>query len=153
MRYISHSVHRSKVYENTLQTLGGPNAKLFQTLRDALSFAAALGYRERRRLKLDDKAGREDIQAQIYNGNDAVDLIFAIALAEAKSAEILKPTNEKECIQIFEEYANGGLALITEWIERYPDIDVEDAIWRGLKIIGFTPDTSSLEENNSEVEF
>ena len=153
MRYISNSVHRSKVYENTLQTLGGPNAKLFQTLRDALSFAAALGYRERRRLKLDERAGREDIQAQIYNGNDAVDLIFAIALAEAKSAEILKPTNEKECIQIFEEYANGGLSLITEWIERYPDIDVEDAIWRGLKIIGFKPDTAAVENNISEVEF
>lgn len=153
MRYISNSVHRSKVYENTLQALGGPNAKLFQTLRDALSFAAALGYRERRRLKLDERAGREDIQAQIYNGNDAVDLIFAIALAEAKSAEILKPTNEKECIQIFEEYANGGLSLITEWIERYPDIDVEDAIWRGLKIIGFKPDTTAVENNISEVEF
>lgn len=153
MRYISNSVHRSKVYENTLQTLGGPNAKLFQTLREALSFAAALGYRERRRLKLDERAGREDIQSQVYNGNDAVDLIFAIALAEVKSAEILKPINEKECIQIFEEYANGGLSLITEWIERYPDIDVEDAIWRGLKIIGFQPDLVPIEDKTTEVDF
>jgi dnd system-associated protein 4 len=153
MRHISNSIHRSKIYENTLQTLGGPNAKLFQTLRDALSFSAALGYREGRRLKLDEKAGREDIQAQIYNGNDAVDLIFAIALAEAKSAEILKPSNEKDCIQIFEEYANGGLALITEWIERYADIDVEDAIWRGLKSIGFTPDNENSKSNLQKVEF
>lgn len=153
MRHISNSVHRSKVYENTLQILGGPNAKLFETLREALSFAAALGYRERRRLKLDERAGREDIQSQVYNGNDAVDLIFAIALAEVKSAEILKPTNEKECIKIFEEYANGGLCIITEWIERYPDIDVEDAIWRGLKIIGFKPETGSAEDKATEIEF
>jgi dnd system-associated protein 4 len=153
MRYISNSVHRSKAYENTLQALGGANAKLFPTLRDALSFAAALGYRERRRLEFDERAGREDIQSQIYNGNEAVDLIFAIGLAEAKSAEILKPDNEKECIKIFEEYANGGLALLTEWIERYPHIDIEDAIWRGLKSIGFAPKNSKDENYTQGVEF
>jgi len=119
--------------------LGGPNSKMFSTLRDALGFAAALGYREGRRWKLDEKAGREDIQAYIYNGNDAIDLIFAIGLAESQSAEILKLNNEKECIQIFEEYANGGLALLTEWIERYADVDLEVAIWRGLKTIDFIP--------------
>ena len=153
MRYISNSVHRSKVYENTLQALGGANAKLFPTLRDALSFAAALGYRERRRLEFDEKAGREDIQSQIYNGNEAVDLIFAIGLAEAKSAEILKPDNEKECIKIFEEYANGGLAILTEWIERYPHIDIEDAIWRGLKSIGFIPEDSKEGSSTQGIEF
>ena len=128
MRMISNSVNRSKAYEQTLQILGGTGTKLFPTLRDALSFAAALGYRERRRWPLDPKAGKEDIQAQIYNENDAIDLIFAIGLAEKKSAEILKRENEKECIEIFEEYANGGLALITEWIDRYADLDVEVAI-------------------------
>lgn len=153
MRYISQSVHRSKIYETTLQLLGGPSSKMFSTLRDALSFAAALGYHEGRRLKLDEKAGREDIQAQIYNGNEAVDLIFAIALAEAKSAEILKPDNEKECIQIFEEYANGGLALLTEWMERYADINVEDAIWRGLKTIGFAPEEVEAIGDSNSVEF
>lgn len=153
MRYISSSVHRSKVFENTLQALGGANAKLFPTLRDALSFAAALGYRERRRQELDERAGREDIQAQIYNGNEAVDLIFSIALAEKKTAEILKPENEKECIKIFEEYANGGLALITEWIERYPDIDLEDAIWRGLKSIGFYPSDAKNKIETQGVQF
>ncbi len=137
MRMINSSVHRSKAYENTLQLLGGPGSKMFTTLRDALSFAAALGYREGRRWKLDEKLGREDIQASVYNGNDAIDLIFAIALAETRSAEILKQSNERECIQIFEEYANGGLSLITEWIEKYPDVDLEMAIWRGLKTVKF----------------
>ena len=99
MRTIRNPVNRSKVYEDTLQILGGPGAKLFPTLRDALGFAAALGYREKRRWPLDARAGKEDIQAQIYNDNDAIDLIFAIALAEKKSAEILKLVNEKECIQ------------------------------------------------------
>lgn len=151
---ISNAVHRSKAYEDTLQTLGGPNSKMFPTLRDALSFAAALGYREGRRWKFDEKVGREDIQAQIYNGNDAIDLIFAIGLAEAKSAEILKPNNEKECIEIFEEYANGGLALLTEWIEEYADVDVDVAIWRGLKTINFVPEAEASDVDiASSIEF
>lgn len=153
MRTISNPVNRSKIYEETLQILGGQGAKMFPTLRDALSFAAALGYRERRRWPLDAKAGREDIQAQIYNGNDALDLVFAIGLAEKKSAEILKLENEKECIEIFEEYANGGLALITEWIERFADLDVEVAIWRGLKMIDFVPPADSSENSPPPIEF
>lgn len=139
MRMINNSVFRSEAYENTIQVLGGPNATMFLTLRDALDFAAALGYREGRRWKFDANFGRVDIQATVYNGNNAIDTIFAIGLAEAKSADILKAQNEKECILIFEEYANGGLALITEWIELYADVDVEVAIWRGLKQIGFKP--------------
>ena len=154
MRMISNPVHRSKAYETTLQTLGGPGSRMFPTLRDALGFSAALGYKEGRRMKLDEKLGREDIQAQIYNGNDAIDLIFAIGLAEYKSAEILKPANEKECIQIFEEYANGGLALITEWLERYADVDVEVAIWRGLKTIGFSaPMQNPTDDNTRDIVF
>lgn len=153
MRMISNPVNRSKVYEEILQILGGAGAKLFPTLRDALSFAAALGYREKRRLPLDVKAGKEDIQAQIYNGNDAIDLIFAIGLAEKKSAEILKLENEKECIEIFEEYANGGLAIINEWIERYADLDVEVAIWNGLKTIGFVPQDKTVENSTDAIEF
>lgn len=147
---ISSAVNRSKAYEQTLQTLGGQGAHLFPTLREALGFAAALGYKEGRRVKFDEKIGREDIQAQVYNNNDAIDLIFAIGLAEQKSAEILKPTNEKECIQIFEEYANGGLSLLTEWLDRYADVDVEVAIWRGLKTIGFTAPTQRLANDNAE---
>ena len=153
MRMIRNPVNRSKVYENTLQILGGPGAKLFPTLRDALGFAAALGYREKRRWPLDPGVGKEDIQAQIYNDNDAIDLIFAIALAENKSAEILKLENEKHCIQIFEEYANGGLALITEWINRYADLDVEVAIWRGLKTIDFVPKIEEGKISTDTIEF
>jgi dnd system-associated protein 4 len=151
---ISNNVHRSKVYESTLQVLGGQSSQMFSTLRDALGFAAALGYKEGRRWKLDESVGKEDIQPTVYNGNDAIDLIFAIGLAEKKSAEILKPQNEKECIQIFEEYANGGLALITEWMENYADVDVEAAIWRGLIKIGFAPPNDMTRETDTDaIEF
>ena len=78
MRMINNNVNRSRAYEQTLQTLGGKDAVLFTTLRDALGFAASLGYREGRRLPFDSASGREDIQSTVYNQHDAIDLIFAI---------------------------------------------------------------------------
>ena len=145
MRAINNNVNRSGAYEDTLQILGGSGTTLFSTLRDALGFAATLGYREGRRLKFDKNFGKEDLQPSVYvNAPDAIDLIFMIGLAECQSTDILKLENEKECINIFEEYANGGLALITEWLELYPDIDVEHAIFKGLTAIGFrAPDGDS----------
>lgn len=139
MRLIHSPVKRSKTYEATLQKLGGKDAKLFSTLREALTFCAVLGYKERRRVPLDPNAGTEDIAGAQYQLNDAVDTIFALALADSKTSDILRPEREKDCVQIYEEYANGGLELLQSWIERFADVDVEDAVWRGLNAIGVKP--------------
>jgi dnd system-associated protein 4 len=136
MRLIHSPVRRSKQFENTLQALGGKDAVLFTTLREALSFCAVLGYKERRRKPLDPNAGTEDIAGAQYQINEAVDIVFALALAAAKTSDILRPEQEKDCVQIYEEYANGGLDLVQGWIERYSDVSVEDAVWRGLNSIG-----------------
>ena len=139
MRLIHSPVKRSKAFEATLQKLGGKEASMFPTLREALTFCAMLGYKERRRVPLDPNAGTEDIAGAQYQLNDAVDALFALALAEAKTSDILRPDREKECVQIYEEYANGGLELIQSWIDRFADISVEDAVWRGLNSIGVKP--------------
>ena len=139
MRLITNPVKRSRKFEETLQLLGGKDAPMFPTLREALTFCAMLGYKERRRLALDPGAGTEDIAGAQYQLNEAVDLLLALALAEEKTSDILRPEREKECIQIYEEYANGGLELIQGWIERYADVDVEEAVWRGLRSIGIRP--------------
>nr|NUR36598.1 hypothetical protein [Sphingomonas sp.] len=139
MRLIHSPVKRSKAFEATLQKLGGKEASMFPTLREALTFCAMLGYKERRRLALDPNAGTEDIAGAQYQLNDAVDALFALALAEAKTSDILRPDREKDCVQIYEEYANGGLELVQSWIDRYADVSVEDAVWRGLTSIGVKP--------------
>ena len=139
MRLITNPVKRSRKFEETLQLLGGKDATMFPTLREALTFCAMLGYKERRRLPLDSSAGTEDIAGAQYQLNEAVDLLLALALAEDKKSDILRPEREKECIQIYEEYANGGLELIQGWVERYADVDVEEAVWRGLRSIGMRP--------------
>ncbi len=139
MRLIHLPVKRSKIYENTLQQLGSRDAMLFPTLREALTFCAMLGYRERRKLPLDPGAGTEDIAGAQYQLNEAVDMIFALALADSKTSDILRPEREKECIQIYEEYANGGLELVQSWIDRFADLNVEEAVSRGLRSIGVKP--------------
>ena len=143
MRLIHSPVRRSKLFENTLQALGGKDATLFPTLREALTFCAVLGYKERRKQALDPQAGSEDIAGAQYQLNEAVDVIFALALADKKNSDILRPDQERECVQIYEEYANGGLELVQSWIERYSDRSVEDAVWRGLNTIGVKPPASS----------
>ncbi|WP_156942631.1 hypothetical protein [Mesorhizobium sp. L48C026A00] len=139
MRLIHSPVRRSKTFESTLQALGGKDATLFPTLREALTFCAVLGYKERRRQPLDTRAGTEDIAGAQYQLNEAVDVIFALALADRKNSDILRPDKERECVQIYEEYANGGLELVQSWIDRYSDQSVEDAVWRGLSTIGVKP--------------
>jgi dnd system-associated protein 4 len=156
MRAIDSNVYRSQAIENTLQLIAGAgkDTKLFPTLRDALSFAATLGYQEGRKLPLDPNVGRDDIQSPVYNNNEAVDIIFSIGIADTGSVDILKPENEKDCIKIFEEYANGGMHLIQEWIEKYADMSIEDAIWRGLKSINFIPEKKDENSTNpTEPEF
>lgn len=139
MRLIQTPVKRSREFENTLQKLGGKDATMFPTLREALTFCAVLGYKERRKKALNNSMGTEDIAGAQYQSNDAVDVMFALALADAKDSDILRPDRESDCVMIYEEYANGGLELIQNWIDRYANIDVEDAIWRGLKSIGVKP--------------
>lgn len=125
------NIWRSRVYEDLVQQLAtknvpGTERKLFPTIREVLCFAALLGFSEKRRLPLDRSKGVEDISYQQFEREGpAVDLIYAIALAEEQNVEILKEDQEQRCATIFEEYANGGLALIWDFMLRnggeYPD--------------------------------
>jgi dnd system-associated protein 4 len=147
MRLIHSPVKRSKRFEATLQKLGGKESAMFPTLREALTFCAVLGYKERRKVPLDPNAGTEDIAGAQYQLNEAVDALFALALADAKTSDILRPDREKECVQIYEEYANGGLELVQSWIDRFADVSVEDAVWRGLSAIGIQPPSRNAQQD------
>lgn len=139
MRLIQTPVKRSREFEETLQKLGGKDAKMFPTLREALTFCAVLGFKERRKKPLSSTIGTEDIAGAQYQSNDAVDLMFALALADAGDSDILRPDKEGDCVKIYEEFANGGLEMIQSWIDRHANIDVEDAVWRGLQSMGIKP--------------
>lgn len=124
------NINRSKVYESVVQQLAGQplvghDRRLFPTIRELLCFAALLGYSEGRRIPLDRSEGVEDISYQQFERGDAENLIFLIAVAETKDVNVLREDNEIQCAEIFEEYANGGLAIIKDCLLRsggeYPD--------------------------------
>jgi dnd system-associated protein 4 len=125
------NINRSKLHEDLVQQLSmlpvpGSDRKLFPTIRELLCFAALLGFSEQRRIPLDRAAGVDDVSYQQFERDPAAeDLLWTIAVAETKDVEVLREGEEARCAQIFEEYANGGLALIKDFLFRnggeYPD--------------------------------
>ena len=127
------NIHRSRVHEDTVQKLAvdklnGMERSLFPTIRELLCFAAILGFAKERRVKLERDLGLEDISYQQFERENADDLVFLIALCEEKNPDVLKKGNETRCGEIFEEYANGGLYVISDALARkggeYPDEDI-----------------------------
>lgn len=125
------NINRSRIHEDLVQrlstqTIPGSDRKLFPTIRELLCFAALLGFSEQRRVPLDRSQGVEDISYQQFEREPAAeDLLWTIAVAETGDVEVLREGEEVRCAQIFEEYANGGLALIKDFMLRnggeYPD--------------------------------
>ena len=116
------SINRSREFEHIIQALAGERAfvfpesgkKLFPTIRELLTFSATLGYNNKLRLPLDKSLGTEDIQGVVYEDTEALEYIWLLALSENRNVEILQDGCEKQCAQIYEEYANGGLKIISE---------------------------------------
>ena len=125
------NINRSRVHEELVQRLStqnlpGSDRKLFPTIRELLCFAALLGFSEQRRIPLDRSKGVEDISYQQFEREPAAeDLLWVIAVAETGDVEVLREGEEIRCAQIFEEYANGGLGVIKDFMLRnggeYPD--------------------------------
>lgn len=124
------NINRSRFYEDIVQKLAAvplpdSDRRLFPTIRELLCFAALLGYSQARRTPLDRSQGVEDISYQQFERGDAEHLIFLIALAETQDTDILREGEEARCAEIFEEYANGGLGIIKDFLLRsggeYPD--------------------------------
>lgn len=151
----SANINRSRKHEDLVQRLAMQkqpevDRTLFPTIRELLCFAALLGYSEGRRTPLDPSAGTEDVSYQQFERGDAEDLIYLIALAETKDPEILKEGEEGRCAEIFEEYANGGLQILSEAFLQtggeYPDRDILEMLKssRYLSTDDSDPDLASL---------
>jgi dnd system-associated protein 4 len=125
------NIFRSRAYEDVVQKLGSlplpdSDRRLFPTIREVLCFAALLGFSEDRRLPLDRSQGVEDISYQQFEREQNAEfLVYLIALAAGDGPDMLREGREQECATIFEEYANGGLAIIKDHLLRaggeYPD--------------------------------
>jgi dnd system-associated protein 4 len=109
---------------------------IFPTMRELQCFAAALGFQENRRKPLEGKAA--EIDGRIFENSElATDLVYLIALAGAGDVNILQPEREDEAVSVFEEFANGGLEILSEWLAANSgDIDGDQAVFEGLTRCG-----------------
>jgi dnd system-associated protein 4 len=95
------------------------NNSPFQIYADAILFAAVLGARQHRRVPLGEISKKEpgpiSIEIFISRGYDPVMKLIAIAATE--NINVISPDRadfEQQRINIFEEYANGGLELLEQ---------------------------------------
>jgi dnd system-associated protein 4 len=84
----------------------------FTTYKDAMVFAAALGYANRRREPFSKSS--EPIDWSVFSGFGDEALVNMLPIAEEERLELLAPERFDERIRWFEEYANGGLSLLQQ---------------------------------------
>lgn len=94
------------------------NSGPFQTYADAIAFAAALGINAKKRVPLGLVAKEPaPISSEIFISRGYDSLLKLLAIAATQDPNILSvynPIAEAQRIQIFEEYANGGLEQLQE---------------------------------------
>ncbi|BBX74258.1 DNA phosphorothioation-associated protein 4 [Mycobacterium shinjukuense] len=89
----------------------------FPTYRDILLFAAAVGYRQERRVPFSNSSGDpiryETMTAPAFS-DTLINMIAANVVAD--DPEVMDARRIEERIKIFEEYANGGLEYLQEQV-------------------------------------
>jgi dnd system-associated protein 4 len=93
------------------QRLSQDDAAPFTTMKDAWLLACALGYRARRRKKLE--GGTQHVGFWHYlSPQEDIPFLQALAIAETNSIAVL--ADRDQVIRIAEEYANAGIDLLEE---------------------------------------
>ncbi len=83
---------------------------VFPTFKDALVFAAGLGFRRGNRQPF--KKSSEPIDLDVFRGDFDRTIMSILAIEEADDPKMIAPSNETARILCFEEYANGGLEIM-----------------------------------------
>lgn len=106
-----------EVYYQTLVKEG-----LFDTMKDVMLTAIALGYKNNRRVPFS-KYGGDAIKEHIFK--DDMDFLNVIAVLTTKDIKILLDENKDEKYKMLEEYAEGGMQILVDSIfsETYTDAD------------------------------
>jgi dnd system-associated protein 4 len=127
---INKDVRRNKKYEDVVNILvngslhSGSNSsekKIFNYIKDLIIFAAMVGKKYERKENVE----RENVGITLgtFSGGggkgtnvDQHNIIFMFGLLIYKDMNYMRDSKVDQCIKIFEEYSNGGLGLIQEWL-------------------------------------
>lgn len=106
-----------EVYDQTLVKEG-----LFDTMKDAMLLAIAIGFVNNRRTPFN-KYGGDAIKEHIFR--DDMDFLNVISVLTTKDIKILLDENKEEKYKILEEYAEGGMEIFVNAVftGQYTDAD------------------------------
>jgi dnd system-associated protein 4 len=126
-------VRRPTQYEATLQALTG-EIGIFDTMRDALVFCSALGFSRGRREEFSPHPNA--IAWSTMAGNQLFEqlLLMITASTSRDNPEQLGDEAVRERVKAFEEYACGGLAILSAEIGRGLEAEVAVLAFLGKEI-------------------
>ncbi len=103
-----------------LQELTSGEPPLFKDLWRILLFAAMLGHRAKKRIPISEyESGKAMPDAYFANSPAWPGILYLLGLVETNSTNALSSKQEDEdaLVQLFEEYANGGLHVLRERLQ------------------------------------
>jgi len=113
-RRIATSKKHAELLDRLIEKLPGESFAIFKTKQKAMMFAAALGYRVKKRTPFEQRDASQAIRHEYFQKVSDDGFMFALAIATADKLEVLADEDEEEVVTIFEEYANTGLLEIEQ---------------------------------------
>jgi len=117
-------VQRDSTKEDLIQQLCDSKTGYFSEIWRLLLFAALLGKAKGRREPLKKVDSGKGIDERIFANSPVwLGIVHLFGLIETGSSEALKSDNWERSLEVFEEYANGGLSVISEaGAEAFPQL-------------------------------
>lgn len=115
---MSNDVRRPKEYEQMLTDLCQSENRIFLSYKDALVFAACVGYSVGNPREMDKSSER--VKLHIFKGKFDDAIFNCLGLIESNDPSILGYEKEEDKIKIFEKYAAAGLGEIKKNIYDSP---------------------------------
>lgn len=98
---------------------------LFATQREFLCFLGVLGFSTGDRLPLEGRL--LELDGRVFDTHEqSRDIVYLIALAGARNADVLLPEREEEAVTVFEEYVVAGFRELENWLRQCPDDHIGD---------------------------
>ncbi len=117
------NVRRNRKYEHLVdlfctrrsEVTGRP---IFEFIKDLMVFAAMVGYTSSKK----EPVFESSIQIILgtYASDEKDGYIYLLGLLESQDVYSLKDESLINCIKVFEEYCNGGLSTIDDWLSENP---------------------------------
>ena len=113
-------IHRAQDKRRIIEALTSDGTAAFREIWRLLLFAAALGFKNGRRDPLINADTGDAIRQEIFGNSPAwPGVLFLMGLVETNATDVLMASEEAEDqrIKVFEEYANGGLAILEDYFK------------------------------------